>query len=53
MGLADSYLPESRKLMSYYNDDERMVLEHEEGHNIPSIRTGLYDAIKSWMYSKL
>jgi hypothetical protein len=29
---------------------DKCVLTHKEGHNIPSIRTGLYPLIKSWIY---
>ena len=50
VGLADPYLSRSRLLFSeFYEPDKRTLLEHEETHNVPSIRTGLYPTIKDWV----
>eukprot|EP01032_Pedospumella_encystans_P014493 gene14493-16638_t len=38
-----------RDLLHYYDSSSSTVLEHEEGHNIPSMRTGLYPQISEWV----
>lgn len=42
-------LEKSRELVTYYDEDRTTVLEHPEGHNIPSMRTGLYPRISEWV----
>jgi hypothetical protein len=51
MGLHDEYRPRSEELSDMYDDanDMRTIIVHEEGHNIPSIRTKLYPQITAWM----
>eukprot|EP01034_Spumella_vulgaris_P026153 gene26153-32688_t len=51
-GLSDPLLPRSRALIQLYSEHNRKVLEHSEGHNIPSMRTDLYPAIKQWIYGE-
>eukprot|EP01038_Epipyxis_sp_PR26KG_P009677 gene9677-13030_t len=52
IGRADPLLPLCQKLLGYYDDSSRSELYHEEGHNIPSIRTGLYPSIRQWIKAK-
>eukprot|EP01036_Dinobryon_divergens_P026076 gene26076-34684_t len=50
MGSADPFLSRSRLLRAdFYEEASSTVLEHGEGHNIPSIRTNLYPAISQWL----
>jgi len=50
MGSADPYLSRSRQLRKdFYESTSSTVLEHDEGHNIPSIRTQLYPVISQWL----
>ena len=48
-GLADPYLELSQRLLDMYAQTGRALLQHEEGHNIPSIRTNLYAKINAWL----
>ena len=52
-GAADQYLNLSESLANMYLASERTVLVHSEGHNIPSIRTNLYDKINDWLMKKI
>lgn len=51
MGKFDEYRRRSELLYHMYDqtNDMRTVMIHEEGHNIPSIRTELYPLISSWI----
>lgn len=61
-GTADPFHSRSIELYTHFystsstSDDtstpsnSAVLLEHPEAHNIPSIRTGLYPAIKEWIY---
>jgi Serine hydrolase (FSH1) len=50
MGQADPLLPESKVLKDLYVDStSRIIMMHEEGHNVPSIRTNLYPAIQRFL----
>lgn len=49
IGTADPYEAYCLKLYEQYNRENRQLMRHEEGHNIPSIRTGLYPQIKAWL----
>lgn len=48
-GRADPYLDRSQRLLGLYGEASRALLLHEEGHNIPSIRTQLYAKINAWL----
>jgi len=55
-GLADPLLPYSQRLVGMYAQQQQQhqqkfpcVLQHEEGHNIPSMKTGLYPKINEWL----
>jgi len=48
-GLADPLLPYSQRLLAMYEASNATLLQHTEGHNIPSIRTGLYPEINKWV----
>lgn len=50
IGEQDSYQQRSRTLASWYKDST--VMTFNEGHNIPSMRTGLYPAISSWLQAQ-
>jgi len=50
-GKADSLLPLSERLAALYS--VRTVLVHEEGHNVPSMRTGLYPQIDAFLSERL
>ena len=54
MAPADPYYEKSRELVQWYSqENERLTkLEHDEQHNVPSIRTKLYPQINQWL-SKL
>jgi hypothetical protein len=52
MGTVDEYLAESRRLTQLYNTTLIKILIHNEGHNIPSIRTELYPLIREWIYEQ-
>lgn len=49
MGQADFLLPQSKELEAQFDSTLKSSMLHEEGHNIPSIRTKLYPLIKSWV----
>jgi hypothetical protein len=49
MGDIDPLLSDSKKLFDLYSDKSRNILTHEEGHNIPSIRTNLYPKIQDFL----
>ncbi len=49
MGRADPLLAQSRALVQLFDEDSRTLMEHEEGHNIPSLRSGLYPGITQWI----
>jgi len=52
VGLADDLLPLSRRLHNMFQTGTGTLLEHSEGHNIPSIRTNLYQAVLAWIISQ-
>ena len=46
-GTSDPLLPYSQRLLAMFADSpRRTLLQHTEGHNIPSIRTGLYPKVR-------
>lgn len=47
MGEADEYKPRSAKLATWYEDAKS--ISFNEGHNIPSIRCGIYPQISQWL----
>ena len=50
MGKADPFLPDSTVLRSLYADSpSKVIMTHEEGHNIPSVRTMLYPGIQNFL----
>jgi len=49
MGTADQWLPQSKQLEQMFNSDSRQIIIHQEGHNIPSIRTNSYSKIVKWV----
>lgn len=49
MGDIDPLLPDSKILFDLYSTTSRNILMHEEGHNIPSIRTNLYPKINDFL----
>jgi hypothetical protein len=49
LGDIDPLRDECVRLQDYYEPTARAVLEHDEGHNIPSMRTGLYPRISEWL----
>lgn len=51
-GKSDPAYEKSKILEKIYNNQRSLVLEHDEGHNIPSINTNIYSAIKEWLYYK-
>lgn len=50
MGLQDDVLPRSKALKDMFANDFATVIEHGEGHNIPSVRTDTYHVIKKWLW---
>jgi len=50
MGLLDEVLERSKALKDMFAPELATVIEHAEGHNIPSIRTDTYHAIKKWVW---
>jgi len=49
-GSADPLYESCKNLEKFYDENQRTSMEHNEGHNIPSIRTTLYPSIKTWIY---
>ena len=50
MGLIDPLLSDSLILQELYTDNSnKIILKHEEGHNIPSMRTNLYLPIQKFL----
>lgn len=49
MGSADPLREKSAQSLQYYAPKSSTVLEHQEGHNIPSMATGLYPVISDWI----
>ncbi len=49
MGKLDYVLPLSNQLASMYDPEKRSSIIHNEGHNIPTVRSNTYDAIKHWI----
>lgn len=49
IGNNDPYKSRSLKLLELYSQDLTTLLVHEEAHNIPTMQTGLYPQIKSWL----
>lgn len=49
LGSADPLRDYSVKAVQFYGEETRTVLEHQEGHNIPSLGTGLYPVIADWV----
>lgn len=52
MGLEDPLIQSSKVLSSLFSEECKMILQHSEGHNIPSKRTDLYPRINSWIRTK-
>jgi predicted esterase len=50
-GKTDSLLPMAERLAALYSHTSKTVLQHAEGHNIPSIRTGVYPQIDAFLSS--
>ena len=48
-GEADPYLERSKGLLKYFDSSCATVLNHSEGHQIPSIRTKVYNQINTWL----
>jgi len=48
-GLSDPLLAYSQRLYDMYESPQKVLLQHGEGHNIPSLRTDLYGAINAWL----
>lgn len=54
MGSIDPLLPDSQLLHSLYSDTpKRETMVHEEGHNIPSMRTELYPKIQAFLTAQM
>ena len=53
MGLADPYLPFSKQLVNIYNEECMTQMEHKEGHQIPSLRTNIYQEVNNWLNIQL
>lgn len=51
-GTGDPFYEKSKILKEVYSNEKAVVLEHNEGHNIPSINTNTYSFIKEWMDNK-
>jgi predicted esterase len=51
-GRSDPVYEKSKILEKIYNNQRSVALEHDEGHNIPSINTNIYSDIKEWLYYK-
>lgn len=51
IGRKDPLSVRSEKLVTYFHESLTTVIYHDEGHNIPSVRTGLYSTIYSWLQS--
>ena len=49
MGEKDSLISYSKELEGFYDKSSKSVMIHEEGHNVPSMRTELYPLIRSWI----
>lgn len=49
LGEHDPYLPRSEALADLFSERSRAKLYHCEAHNVPSVRTGLYDSIAEWI----
>lgn len=49
IGRGDHLKHRCERLIEVYSASKRTVLYHDEGHNIPSIRTGLYPEIEAWI----
>ena len=52
MGRGDPFLPRSRELEELYSPAGRASVLHEEGHNIPSLRTGAYPQLREWILAR-
>lgn len=52
-GAEDPYFSSSKRLEAFYESDKKLVMVHEEGHNIPTIRTELYPLINDWVYKTI
>jgi predicted esterase len=50
MGQEDEHLEQSKLLVNCYDKECATIIEYNEGHNIPSIRTGIYHLIKKWVW---
>mmetsp|Transcript_22062 Transcript_22062/g.37356 ORF Transcript_22062/g.37356 Transcript_22062/m.37356 type:complete len:246 (+) Transcript_22062:19-756(+) len=53
MGANDPFIEQSRKLTTFFDSHTSTLLNHGEGHNIPSLRTGLYPEIDAWLQSQM
>mmetsp|Transcript_7816 Transcript_7816/g.17530 ORF Transcript_7816/g.17530 Transcript_7816/m.17530 type:complete len:228 (-) Transcript_7816:165-848(-) len=51
MGTRDHVYVHSQALTTYYDASSRVVLQHNEGHNIPSLRAGLYPLISEFVHA--
>lgn len=52
MGLEDPYLALSKQLVSVYDKHLATIIEHKEGHQIPSLRTGIYQDVNNWLLKR-
>ena len=50
MGQKDPAFGRSIKLCEFYAENMVTKIEHNEGHNIPSVRTKTYHLIKKWLW---
>ena len=49
-GTSDSILEKCKALTRIYKNST--ILEHNEGHNIPSVSTNTYESIKKFIYDQ-
>ena len=50
MGRKDQVFESSMKLCEFYTENMATKIEHDEGHNVPSVRTRTYHLIKKWFW---
>jgi len=50
-GFEDPFLDHSKRLETLFADNSTTIIEHQEGHNIPSIRTNVYQKISDFLQS--
>ena len=53
VGFKDRFLVRSMLLYSnFYDEKSTTIIGHGETHQVPSIKTNIYPAIKGWLTSK-